>query len=142
MAMTDHDALVQLNHEYASAVRTGVSASQAWGETWAPDGRWELPGRAVEGRDAIVELWCAAMGRYAHVVQMYMSPCFDVEGDAATGRIQLLELTQAADGSRATMAGHYDDEYVRTSNGWRFAARTLAIYYHGAPDLSGMFIPS
>jgi hypothetical protein len=44
-----------------------------------------------------------------------------------------------ADGSKTVLAGHYDDTYRRTPDGWKFASRGLTIYYRGAPDLTGIF---
>jgi len=139
MTVSDHDALVALNHAYGDAVRAGVEAgADAWGATWADDGMWDLPGRHVEGREAVVALWKAALGKYARVVQLYMAPSFAVDGDTATGRVPLVELIDEGD-VRAMMAGHYDDTYRRTVDGWKFTSRALTIYYRGAADLSGHF---
>jgi len=140
MTMTDHDALVRVSLDYADAVRRGVIAGAAdWAATWTDDAVWNLPGRRVEGRAAIVELWRGSLSRYAHVVQIYNAASYSVDGDTASGRIQLLELTQATDGTRAILAGHYDDTYRRQPDGWRYTQRTLTVYYRGAPDLSGSF---
>ena len=37
------------------------------------------------------------------------------------------------------LAGHYDDTYRRTPEGWRFTSRHLTKYYQGPPDLLGEF---
>lgn len=139
--MSDHDALVALNHAYGDAVRAGVeTGADAWGATWADDCVWELPGRRVEGRAAIVDLWRVALGKYEQVVQLYMAPSFTVNGDTASGRVPLMELIDEGNGKRAVMAGHYDDTYRRTADGWKFTSRVLTIYYRGAADLSGHFL--
>ena len=39
------------------------------------------------------------------------------------------------------MAGHYDDTYRRTPDGWRFTSRQLTKYYAGPPDLTGVWLP-
>ena len=44
-----------------------------------------------------------------------------------------------ADGTRQVLAGHYDDTYRRTPEGWRFTSRRLTKYYAGPPDLLGEF---
>jgi hypothetical protein len=121
-------------------VRSGAEEGEAvWASTWLEDARWELPGRSVHGRDDIVALWRTSMNKNHRVVQIYNSAVFDVEGDDATGRVQLVELVSVADGSKTVLAGHYDDTYRRTPDGWKFASRALTIYYRGAPDLSGTF---
>jgi hypothetical protein len=96
--------------------------------------------RNVVGRDAIVDMWRASVAKYAHVVQLYLACTFDVDGDAATGRCELQEFNVVADGSRRVFAGHYDDTYRRTPEGWRFTSRRLTKYYQGPPDLMGEFI--
>jgi ketosteroid isomerase-like protein len=140
MTISDRDALVRLHHAYGDAVRAGAEAgADAWAATWVEDGHWELPGRVLDGRDAIVAQWRASSSKYAHTVQLYLGSTFDIDGDTASGRVQLVELVEVADGARSVLAGHYDDTYRRTADGWRFASRALTVYYRGAPDLSGTF---
>jgi ketosteroid isomerase-like protein len=139
MSTTDESALIALSLEYADAVRARDGAR--WGATWTDDARWVLgPDRDVVGRDAIVELWTSSMERYTAVVQQYHTAVFDIDGDTATGRIELSELNIKADGGRHVLAGHYLDTYRRTSDGWRFTSRQLTKYYAGPPDLTGDFL--
>lgn len=138
MSGSDEAALLALSLEYADAVR--ARDLERWAATWTADARWVLgEGRDVVGRDAIVELWTASMAKYSHVVQMYLGCTYDVDGDAATGRCEFLELNIVADGSRRALAGHYLDAYRRTPEGWRFTSRKLTKYYQGPPDLTGEF---
>ncbi|MCB0955634.1 MAG: nuclear transport factor 2 family protein [Ilumatobacteraceae bacterium] len=140
MTMTDHDALVALSHAYADAVRQGVVAgADAWAATWTEDAVWDLPGRHVEGREAVLATWRASMAKYHRVVQLYLAPSYDVDGDRASGRVQLVELVDEGDGRRSMLVGHYSDTYRRTPRGWRFVSRALTIHYHGGPDLDGLF---
>lgn len=140
MSVSDRDALVALHHRYADAVRAGAEAGEAdWAATWVPDATWVLPGRSVTGLDDILALWRTSMAKQVHVVQLYLSATFDIDGDTASGRAQLVELVSSVDGTQGMLAGHYDDTYRRTADGWRFASRALTIYYRGAPDLSGTF---
>lgn len=138
MSTSDESALAALSMEYADAVR--ANDADRWGATWTDDARWHLgPDRDVTGRQAIVDTWTAAIARYARVVQVYGACSFDVDGDVASGRCTFQELNIVADGSRYVMAGHYDDTYRRTADGWRFTSRRLTRYYHGPPDLTGTF---
>jgi hypothetical protein len=95
--------------------------------------------RDVVGRDAIVEMWSRSVAKYSVVVQLYLTRTYDVDGDTATGRCELLELNVRSDGGRHLMAGHYDDTYRRTPDGWRFTSRRIEKYYAGPPDLMGRF---
>jgi uncharacterized protein (TIGR02246 family) len=138
MTISDESALRALSLEYADAVRANDAAR--WAATWTDDARWVLgSGRDVVGRQAIVEMWSASIAKYARVVQLYLSAVYDVDGDKASGRCQLVELNIVADGSRTMLAGHYDDTYRRTPEGWRYTSRRLTRYYAGPPDLSGVF---
>lgn len=140
MTVSDRDALVALHHRYADAVRAGIDAgADAWASTWVADATWHLPGRTANGRDEIAALWRTSMAKQVHVVQLYLSSTFDIDGDEATGRVQVVELVSSVDGTQGTLAGHYDDTYRRTADGWRFASRALTIYYRGASDLTGTF---
>ena len=138
MTISDESALRALSLEYADAVRAGDAAR--WAATWTDDARWVLDsGRDVVGRPAIVEMWSASIAKYTRVVQLYLSAVYDIDGDDASGRCQLVELNIVADGSRTMLAGHYDDTYRRTPEGWRYTSRRLTRYYTGPPDLTGVF---
>ncbi len=138
MARSDESALIALTLEYADAVR--ARDVPRWAATWTDDARWVLgPGRDVVGLDAIVDMWSTSIAKYAVVVQLYLACTYDVEGDSATGRCEFQELNVVADGTRRVLAGHYDDTYRRTPEGWRFTSRHLTKYYQGRPDLSGEF---
>ena len=57
-----------------------------------------------------------------------------VEGDRARGWWYLIEFNRRAQGDGTMHLGHYDDEYVRTPDGWQFASRTMHMLYRGAMD--------
>ena len=138
MARGDESALNALLLEYADAVRT--RDVDRWAATWTDDARWVLDAeRDVVGRDAIVEMWSRSIAKYPVVVQLYLTCAHDIDGDTATGRCELLELNVVGDGSRRIFAGHYDDTYRRTPEGWRFTSRRIERYYAGPPDLMGRF---
>ena len=138
MARSDESALVALTLEYGDAVRARDVGR--WAATWTDDARWVLgEGRDVVGREAIVEMWSSSIARYSTVVQLYLVCTYDIDGDTATGRCELQELNIKGDGGRHVMAGHYDDTYRRTPEGWRFTSRQLTKYYAGPPDLTGVW---
>ena len=137
----DFVAIQVLVHRYADAV-VHRDASQ-WGACWAEDARWNLgPGRVVEGRAAIVDLWLSAMSGYAAVVQTVQNGVASRDAgapDRATGRWYISERFCRVDGTRGGLLAHYDDTYVRRSEGWQFASRALQVHYMGPPDLSADF---
>lgn len=140
MTISDRDALTALHQAYAAAVRLGPDAgAEPWAATWTDDAVWVLPGRHVQGKADIMSTWQTSMRKYLHVVQLYMSATFDIDGDTASGVVQVMEMVRAVDGSSSSLSGHYADTYARTAAGWRFSSRELTVYYRGAPDLSGTF---
>ena len=136
---TPSESIAGLVHRYADAV---VRRDQnQWASTWAETAKWHLgPGRSVEGRKAIVELWAQAMGGFAAVVQMVNNGEVHVEGDTATGRWYINEHFCRSNGVVGILLAYYDDTYVKVDGHWFFASRALVPQYQGPPDLSAPFL--
>lgn len=133
------DEIATLVHRYADAVvhRDGEQR----GSCWAEDARWVLgPGRAVEGREAIVALWHKAMGGFDAVVQHVHNGDVRIDGDRGEGRWYIGEHFRRADGQVGILLAYYDDTYVRVDGTWLFASRMLVPQYQGPPDLSAPFL--
>lgn len=124
----DELAIRHLVAAYADAVNRRDEA--LWSSTWAEDGVWSLPGRSVEGREAVVAMWVAAMGSFEFVAQLVYQGTLQIEGDQANGRWYLTEHLQpvGADEGRFTI-GTYADEYIRQDGDWRFASRQYEVLY-------------
>lgn len=138
---TARESIAALVHRYSDAVVHRDAAQ--WGSCWAQDAKWHLgPGRSVEGRPAIVDLWVKAMGGMAAVVQMVNNGAVQFEGDgyAATGRWYINEHYVRTNGTTGLLLAHYDDTYVAADGEWLFASRTLVPHYQGPPDLSAPFL--
>lgn len=157
LQLADHIAVQRLVHQYADAVVHRDAAQ--WGRCWAEDAQWDLGrGRHVVGRPAIVELWQTAMAGMAAVVQNVLNGdawlADSGDGSAATpaassaagtaqraqGRWYINERFRRADGAVGILLAHYDDDYVRSGDGWLFTNRVLRVHYMGAPDLSAEFM--
>jgi hypothetical protein len=141
LQLADHIAVQRLVHRYADAV-VHRHAGQ-WGSCWAEDAQWDLGrGRRVEGRQAIVELWRSAMAGMTAVVQNVVNGDAWVGADAARahGRWYINERFLRANGVPGILLAHYDDDYVRSADGWLFTNRVLRVHYMGAPDLSAEFM--
>jgi ketosteroid isomerase-like protein len=101
-----------------------------WSATWADDAVWDLGRGVVDGKEAIVATWLAAMPRFTGLVQTASNGIVDVDlaAGTATGRWWVSEqgrLTESNEPMRMTAS--YDDRYVLTADGWRFAERKLTI---------------
>jgi hypothetical protein len=137
----DYVGVQELVHRYADAVvhRDGVQ----WASCWADDAVWDLgQGRLVEGKDAIVSLWYAAMAGMHAVVQIPHSGAVTPgpDPDRLVGRWYIDERLRRSDGTDGILLAHYDDEYVRVGGRWLFARRFLQPHYMGPPDLSAPFL--
>jgi len=140
--MSDPDAIRRLVHRYADAVCVGDHA--AWLDTWADDATWEIGRGPVRGRAAIGAAFERAMGLFEAVVQLAHNGEAHIDAgrpDVATGRWYMSEACRTRTGKNLHYLGYYDDHYVRTPDGWRFASRRLSWLYQGSPDLSGTFGP-
>jgi hypothetical protein len=137
----DYVGISRLVNRYSDAVihRSG----QQWASCWSEDAVWDLGGgRKVEGREAIVSLWYAAMkGMKAVIQQVHNGDAWlDVEsGIEATGRWAISERFHRVDGNRGILLAHYDDAYRKIDGQWLFTRRFLQTHYGGPADLSAEF---
>ncbi len=118
--------------EYAYAIDAADFEKVA--ELFAEDGVWELLGRRLEGRDAMVEFvqgWAqrnrqgisSRMAVDNHLIDI-------VDNNHATGRAYLtLYSFKSAPALNDSLAPVFftiaEDEYVRTPEGWRFQTRRI-----------------
>ena len=95
----------------------------------------------VEGIDAIKNLWYSAMKGFQATIQTVLNGGIEVDpsGMKASGRWYIQEQVVRANGERGILLAHYDDEYVKTDNGWKFSRRFLQPHYAGPHDLSEEF---
>lgn len=124
-ATEDRLAIRELVAAYADAVNRRDAGR--WGSLWAEDATWDLMGRTVAGRTAIVALWEGAMAGYAFVGFFCDLGHLDLDGDRATGRVWTHETLETTDGTLTRPLGRYDDRYVRVDGQWRFAERRFTL---------------
>ncbi len=133
--LADELAIRALVARYCHAIAERDDAALA--STWATDGEWQVLGKNVRGRDAILAHYRALVGACRWVVQVATDGWIEIDGDVATGRWQIAETLQMKDGKSAINVGRYADRYRREADGvWRFARREFMGSYFGAPDLS------
>lgn len=95
-------------------------------EVWAPDGRLTFIGREISGQPALLQGYRATFGAFTFLFQMTHSGLVVVDGYRARARWWISEINQRpGDEEYGYFYGLYQDEAVRTADGWRFAARRL-----------------
>lgn len=118
----DREQIQALAAQYATAL--GSCDSKAFADLFEPESGYFASGfrGVVQGRDRLVAL----VDSERH--------CLAANPDGSGGRpagraVPAVALEATADGVFGVIdlggAGHYEDEYVRTRNGWRFASRTV-----------------
>lgn len=113
---------------------------------FVPDGTWGAVGRPPEvGQEQIAAFMfgvrnSGTMKRSAHQV---FNPVIDVDGDEATGEWRYLMMYTTADEQAfVRIIGTYDERYVRTADGWKFAKLEVTIEERGTYATADGNLPS
>ena len=109
----DRDEILQLMYRYNHAIDSGDAPG--WAATFTADGVFDVAGQLRSGRDELIA-FAASVHGLRHTVA---NPVIDVTGDAATARAYFVVFQ----GTGLAAIGTYQDEVVRTPDGWRFAKR-------------------
>lgn len=113
-----------------------------WAGTWSRDGVWALFDSEIVGRDEIRERWVKGMAKYSNVNLLVFNGQVFLDGaDDGHGTWYILEVNRTVEGETSMMIGVYDDRYVRTDEGWRFARRQYHKTYLGPVDPGEMTLP-
>ena len=126
--MSDHFAIQQVLNTYSMTASLGQTAEMA--ATYIPDGVWEVPdiGLKCEGRAAIQAAGEGVTATIEYFVQLNSPAIIVVDGDKATARSIIRECGKYAGKQVALeVLGMYDDELVRTADGWLFAIRKFTV---------------
>ncbi len=89
-------------------------------DLWEPDAAMVTGSAELHGAAAILAK-VAGSPAGLHLAGL---PDIDLAGDRATGRQNLVFVDRD---TRAVRIGRYDDVYVRTDHGWRFARRQITM---------------
>jgi ketosteroid isomerase-like protein len=136
LRLDDLEEIRTLQASYCRLVDSGYESApedaDAFAALFSEDGVWAAGPEPVVGREAIRQRASSSRRFRFHVVA---NPVVHVEGDRATGWWHVLVAVTGAEGA-AWLAGRYEDEFVRTADGWRFVSvrfhRALhAPYYTG-----------
>ena len=121
----DRLAIRELVDAYGDAVCQ--RDADAWVGTWAPDGVWLLRGKTITGHAALRAAWLTAMAAYRYVSFAGRPGAIQVDGDAASLRVQTTEWLVPVAGRPRLQLGTYEDRLVRLRGDWRFAQRSFSV---------------
>ena len=106
--------------------------SDLWVSQWTPDGSWTRPdGESFVGHDRLREYRRStrvpgggASGRRHWTNGVVLTPT----ADGATGRTYYMLIDVSTAPPTVSSAGHYEDVFVRTADGWRIKQRIIKPY--------------
>ena len=136
--LTDKQAIRDLQSEYSFAIDAGEY--DRLDDVFTPDAVADY-GRAgfVEGVAAIKDTCRGALDPLDAAQHLNSNHIAHIDGDTATASCYLhvhQHRTDTPGGDHLEMGGRYDDELVRTDDGWRIARRKLTILWsNGNPDV-------
>ncbi len=83
-----------------------------------------------ESIDTLTDFMVTAHAALGHTMHRISNIAIDVQGDHAAARCYVDGMLMAPDGqSGFNPHGWYDDEFVRTSDGWRIERRTFTMVH-------------
>src|SRR5262249_46755274 len=112
----DRDEILQLVYRYNHAVDGGDA--KGWAATFTEDAVFEVGPTVITGREGLVDFASNMSAGMRHVLA---NPVIEVTGDAASIRAYVFVFR----GKELSVTGNYDDQVVRTPEGWRFAKRVF-----------------
>ncbi len=119
---SDHDEIFDLTVRYATAIDSCQYDCLATVFTDDAELDYGIVGRWT-GAAEIAQFMEAAHAGAAHTLHRITNQVIAMEGDTAMVRSYVDALILAADGSGANPVGYYDDNVVRTGDGWRIVRR-------------------
>jgi hypothetical protein len=128
----DYIQIQQLVAKYAYALDSGADNGYTYANLFMPDGvfiRGESNGsQRVQGRESLAFLARDTPARRRTpltVGHFIVNHVIEPSPSGATGKAYLASMTFGNEGQNGAIVqgGHYEDEYVRTIDGWRFKSR-------------------
>ena len=106
------------------AVAADERDAAAFRALFADDAWLDVNGHRYEGADAIAGI-PAKLARYERTLHLVSTHLVRDDGAGRPTGVAYCEAHHLADGGDRVLHLRYDDAYVRTGAGWRFASRTL-----------------
>lgn len=118
-------AIINLESDYGFASDTGNVNLLL--DLFTDDGVIVLPsGERIVGKEAIRKFREGAPKRVAFSVHYLLNPHIVVDGDRAQARYHWLAALEWVNPRKAVWSsGYYQDEFIRTENGWKFKQKKM-----------------
>ena len=145
----DYFEIQQLVARYARAIDTCSNNGYDYADLFAPDGYFAPAqngkvGNKFQGRERLAEVsgggsrGCKNVGWIRQGVKhLYVNHIITPTATGATGTVDMLMIGLGGDPNKIRHEGYYEDTYVRTNNGWKFASRVHHVPEGGTTGQSG-----
>src|SRR5258706_12115944 len=136
-AIADRVEIEALRGEFTDAAMMRDRARLA--SLFTYDGALRMPNIPAElvGREEIRAGGERLQALWEFFVQTTHPGTIQLDGDTATGRAYIQELTRARDGRQGLNYAIYHDRYQRTGDGWKFTERVYEVRYLDTTPLAG-----
>jgi hypothetical protein len=145
----DYFEIQQLVAKYARAIDTCSNNGYDYADLFAPDGYFAASingkvGNRTQGRERLAEVsgggsrGCKNVGWIRQGVKhLSVNHIITPIATGATGTVDMLMIGLGGDPNRIRHEGYYEDTYVKTASGWRFASRVHHVPEGGTTGQSG-----
>ena len=126
--MLEEFAIQQTLNAYSDAASCGDVEQLV--STYVADGVWKVPAVELQcsGHEEIRQASLALQAPMAYMVQLNSPARIQVDGDRAITRSVIRECGKYTDRDEALeILGTYEDELVRTKEGWKFKTRLFLL---------------
>ena len=142
LTATDYLEIEQLVHKYGWALDSGERNGYAYADLYVRDGVFtgtnQRPsGRSYEGRDNLAALARGGRRGPLNVSHLVTNVVVTPTAGGAAGRVYvgIVDLGEAAGSPSAGHGGFYDDEHLKTDEGWRIERRSYYESKWGEPTV-------
>lgn len=135
--LSDKQEIQQLANAYSHAVMRldGVAAAQVYADNGVLSA---FRGPDIIGRAAIADALVMTLEPLRFLSQTCAAGMIEINGDTARASWSVSELLQHKDKEPLSCCfGNYDDDLVRTPDGWRFARRRFNPFFRGSIKAEG-----
>jgi len=133
LSTQDYIDIQQLVSKYAYAIDECTNKGYDYADLYVPDGSFSTSrngkiSNRFEGRERLAEAARGGMPDckdvpWAGIVHMLVNHVIDPAPGGATGKVYLIAVGLDGEPGKVEAQGHYEDEYVKTPQGWRFKSR-------------------
>ena len=122
----DRLAIRELVDSYNDAVMR--FDGEAWASNWTEDATWSLPGAGdITGRDNFFPMWKGMMESFSFVGFFASAGPMVVDGQTAHATWYQQEFLHEKSGTKRTVTGRYEDDYVKVDGRWYFKKRVYSV---------------